>query len=116
MPCPLCAKRPAKRACPALRQDICTVCCATKRLVEIACTEDCRYLEASQRHPAAVVKRQIDADLMRAAGLPTRLSDCGVSATILELLAEEANQQWTARFNPRTVGEAELRGLYQSAL
>ena len=63
MTCPLCRKRPAKRACPALRQDICTVCCATKRLVEIKCTEDCRYLEAAQRHPAAVVKRQIDRDV-----------------------------------------------------
>jgi hypothetical protein len=63
MTCPLCLKRPAKRACPALRQDICTVCCATKRLVEITCTEDCRYLEAAQRHPAAVVKRQIDRDV-----------------------------------------------------
>jgi hypothetical protein len=61
--CPLCKKRPAKRACPALRHDICAVCCATKRLVEIHCTEDCRYLEAAQRHPAAVIKRQIDADV-----------------------------------------------------
>jgi hypothetical protein len=61
--CPLCKKRPAKRACPALRHDICTVCCATKRLAEIHCTEDCRYLESAQRHPAAVVKRQIDADV-----------------------------------------------------
>jgi hypothetical protein len=31
--------------------------------VEISCPEDCRYLEAAQRHPAAVVKRQIDQDL-----------------------------------------------------
>jgi hypothetical protein len=46
-----------------VRHDICTVCCATKRLVEITCTEDCRYLEAAHRHPAAVIKRQIDADV-----------------------------------------------------
>ena len=63
MVCRLCNKRPAKRSCPALREQICTVCCATKRLVEITCTEDCRYLESAQRHPAAVVKRQIDADV-----------------------------------------------------
>ena len=75
MQCRLCNKRPVKRACPALREQICTVCCATKRLVEITCTEDCRYLESAQRHPAAVVKRQLDADvavLMAAIG---RLSE-----------------------------------------
>jgi hypothetical protein len=63
MRCPLCQKRPAKRACPALQRDICPVCCATKRQVEISCPADCVYLEASHRHPAAVVKRQIDQDL-----------------------------------------------------
>jgi hypothetical protein len=61
--CPLCSKRPAKRACPALRQEICPVCCATKRGVEIACPADCRYLENAQKHPAAKVRRQIDHDL-----------------------------------------------------
>lgn len=63
MLCPLCQKRPSKRACPALRQDICAVCCATKRLVEIQCPDDCRYLEAAHKHPAASVRRQIDKDL-----------------------------------------------------
>src|SRR5262249_30241693 len=46
--------------------------------------------------------------LMHLAGLPTSLSECGVSDGILPLLSEEANQQWTARFNPRPVGEAEI--------
>ena len=63
MRCPLCQKRPAKRACPALRQEICPVCCATKRQVEIACPSDCVYLETAHRHPAAVVRRQIDQDI-----------------------------------------------------
>jgi alcohol dehydrogenase len=56
------------------------------------------------------------ADLACAAGLPATLTECGVSASILPLLAEEANQQWTARFNPRPVAEADLRRLYESAL
>jgi len=73
--CPLCQKRPAKRACPALGRDICTVCCATKRLVEIQCTEDCRYLEAAQRHPPAVVKKQIDHDVSRLMATVGRLSE-----------------------------------------
>ncbi|OFW42520.1 MAG: hypothetical protein A3J29_07095 [Acidobacteria bacterium RIFCSPLOWO2_12_FULL_67_14b] len=63
MHCPLCHKRPTKRACPALRQDICATCCATKRLVEISCPADCTYLQSGQKHPAAVVKRQIDRDV-----------------------------------------------------
>jgi alcohol dehydrogenase len=55
-------------------------------------------------------------ELLRAANLPTTLSACGVSAGILPVLAEEAGQQWTGRFNPRPVSEADLLQLYQSAL
>lgn len=73
--CPVCRKRPAKRACPGLRQEICTVCCATKRLVEIACPEDCRYLESAQRHPAAAIKRQIDGDIAILMATIGRLSE-----------------------------------------
>lgn len=55
------------------------------------------------------------AELSACAGLPNRLRDCEVSDSILPLLAEEANQQWTARFNPRTVGEEEILSLYRAA-
>jgi alcohol dehydrogenase len=55
-------------------------------------------------------------DLVRAAGLPTRLSECGVDPQLLPQLAAEAAKQWTGSFNPRRVGEAELLALYQSAL
>jgi alcohol dehydrogenase len=55
-------------------------------------------------------------DLLQAAGLPTKLSACGISPGILPVLAEEANQQWTARFNPRPVTEVELLDLYEAAL
>jgi alcohol dehydrogenase len=54
-------------------------------------------------------------DLLHVSGLPDRLSSCGVSRGILPVLAEEANQQWTARFNPRPVTEIELRELYEAA-
>ena len=52
---------------------------------------------------------------LKAAGLPTRLSDLGVSRGILGVLAEEAAEQWTARFNPRPVTEADLQQLYEAA-
>jgi alcohol dehydrogenase len=56
------------------------------------------------------------ADLVELAGLPTRLSSSGVSEGILHLLAEEAAEQWTGRFNPRPVGQPELLQLYTAAL
>ncbi len=56
------------------------------------------------------------AELLRIAELPTRLADCGVGRGILPLLAEEAATQWTGRFNPRPVGEAELLQLYEAAM
>ncbi len=56
------------------------------------------------------------ARLMEDLELPTALSQCGVSAGILPVLAEEASQQWTARFNPRPVAERELLALYEAAL
>ena len=43
------------------------------------------------------------------------LSACGISREILHLLAEEASQQWTSKFNPRPVSEAELLALYEAA-
>jgi alcohol dehydrogenase len=54
--------------------------------------------------------------LMHLAKLPTTLSACGVSRGILPLLSEEAGQQWTARFNPRPVTEADIVKIYESAL
>jgi alcohol dehydrogenase len=53
---------------------------------------------------------------MQEAGLPTSLSACGVGSGILSLLAEEAAEQWTAKFNPRPVSERDLVGLFERAL
>jgi hypothetical protein len=61
--CPLCGQRKARRACPALGQNICTVCCGTKRLITIACPADCPYLVSARDHPPARVVRQQEDDL-----------------------------------------------------
>ncbi len=63
MRCPLCQSRSARRACPGVRQDICPVCCGSKRLTEINCPETCVYLTNARAHPAATVRRQQDRDL-----------------------------------------------------
>jgi hypothetical protein len=63
MVCSLCRQRPSRRACPAIDQRICTVCCGRKRLVEIACRPDCGYLAASHAHPAASVRKQQERDI-----------------------------------------------------
>ena len=75
MICPLCQKRPTKRACPALGREICATCCATKRLVEIPCPDTCKYLQSAHRHPAAAVKRQIDNDVAALMASMGRLSE-----------------------------------------
>jgi alcohol dehydrogenase len=77
--------------------------------------EDAGLVEAKPGGAAETLARRISGCL-RAAGLPTTLSECGVSGGILPVLAEEAHQQWTARFNPRPVTDAELLSLYEAAL
>ena len=62
MLCPVCHQRKAKRACPAVGQHICTVCCGTKRLVEIRCPSDCGYLSTARVHPPAIIQRQQEID------------------------------------------------------
>jgi len=69
MACPVCGQRKGRRVCPALGQTICTICCATKRLVEINCPSGCVHLTAAREHPAAVVKRQQERDVAQL--LPT---------------------------------------------
>ncbi len=64
---------------------------------------------------AGEVLAQRMAGFMQTAGLPSRLSDCGISRGIFPVLAEEAAQQWTARYNPRPVNETDLLHLYEAA-
>ena len=75
MLCPLCRSRKAKRACPALNQSICAVCCGTKRLTEINCPPTCTYLSAARSHPPAIVQRRQEKDLRFLLPLLAELTD-----------------------------------------
>jgi hypothetical protein len=50
MKCPSCHQKKGKRPCPALRADICSHCCGTKQLREIACLPDCEYLVTGREY------------------------------------------------------------------
>ena len=53
--------------------------------------------------------------LVEHAGLPQRLSECGVEQERLPALADAAAQQWTGTFNPREVDRDALREIYRQA-
>lgn len=50
MRCPLCGTRKAKRNCPAKSAQICGICCATKREIEIDCPTSCSYLREGYQY------------------------------------------------------------------
>ena len=75
---------------------------------------DAGMLNGDTTAAGEMLARRIEA-FLRAAELPSRLSDHGISRGILPVLAEEAAQQWTGRYNPRPVSEIELRQLYEAA-
>jgi alcohol dehydrogenase len=52
---------------------------------------------------------------LRAAGLATSLRELNVEQSELPRLAAEANKQWTARHNPRSLTEASLLEIYRNA-
>ena len=64
-------------------------------------------------HPSSLSERICE--LKIAAHLPSTLRDFEIDGGDLPELAEEAANQWTAKFNPRPVNETELLQLYESA-
>jgi hypothetical protein len=61
--CPLCSDRSGKRYCPAKADQICAVCCGTKREVEIDCPSSCPHLIAGRSYEAE--KRIPDPELVQ---------------------------------------------------
>lgn len=50
MNCSICGIRKAKRACPGVHADICTICCGTEREQSIDCPLDCEFLRHAHEH------------------------------------------------------------------
>ncbi|MGH9163471.1 MAG: hypothetical protein ACRD2X_26225 [Vicinamibacteraceae bacterium] len=107
MTCPLCRARKARRSCPALGQQICPLCCGTKRRVEIACPETCSWLRAAETHPAAVEQRRRERDMEAAAPLGEARSrdQTVILTTILEATIQYA-QGAVPHLTDRDVAEA----------
>ena len=63
-------------------------------------------------HPSALHERV--SELRAVAGLPEQLRDYGIRAEDLPQLAEEAAEEWTGTFNPRSVSKTELLELYEA--
>jgi len=59
--CKLCGKRRAKRRCPAVHGDICTICCGTEREVSLSCPLECEFLQEAHRRekPVPVDEKQL---------------------------------------------------------
>jgi alcohol dehydrogenase len=56
------------------------------------------------------------AELLHAAGLSDSLSALNVLAEDISVMASDAAKQWTARYNPREILEADFIKLYQTAM
>jgi alcohol dehydrogenase len=58
---------------------------------------------------------EIVSRLTEVAGLPDRLSNCGVEKDSLASMAADALRQWTGTFNPRPLTQEDLLTLYEQA-
>lgn len=76
---------------------------------EIACVSDGlqEALEALIHHLES---------LLDTAKMPRSLAECGVKASMIPAMAEEAASQWTANFNPRKISAADFAALYKAAM
>jgi alcohol dehydrogenase len=88
---------------------------SARAYAEIARAAELCGPETSPARAVAALIERLQA-LLRAAGVPRGLVECGVDPDALPSLALDAAEQWTGRFNPRPVGAAECEALYRAAL
>jgi alcohol dehydrogenase len=75
---------------------------------------DAGLCEADDPRGSDLLAEHVEA-LVARAGLPTSLSECKVAPDSIPLLATEAAEQWTGRYNPRPVDVESLKELYECA-
>ena len=64
--CVTCKERKGNRFCPAVKGDICSLCCGSKRQKEIRCVDSCDYLKKGSEYQLdRDITRKIDEDLHR---------------------------------------------------
>jgi alcohol dehydrogenase len=54
--------------------------------------------------------------ILEQSGLKAKLSNLGLAYDGVAVLAEEASRQWTAQFNPRTIGAEDFARLFEEVL
>jgi alcohol dehydrogenase len=64
---------------------------------------------------AATALANFVAQISRRAGLAGTLTECGVVRGEVPKLAAAAAKQWTGKYNPVPLGEADFEGLYEAA-
>jgi alcohol dehydrogenase len=81
-----------------------------------------RFNSSNGQRPYADLSEDVEGlartltELLAAGDIPATLREHGVKETSLDDMADMAAKQWTATFNPRKVGAAELRGIYAAAM
>ena len=84
--CPLCRERKGKRHCPARQATICSACCGARRLVEIDCPSDCRYLTGAHAAGWDGIERDHQRDLRRLAPHIQALTETQQQLSLLGLV------------------------------
>ena len=54
MSCPICKTRRPRRYCPAVKDQICSLCCGQEREMSLDCPLDCEYLLEARKHERPV--------------------------------------------------------------
>lgn len=88
---------------------------ARRAYAELASAPELACVSEGEDYAVEVLVRRIEA-FLNLAQMPRSLRECGVKESDLPMLAAEAAQQWTAKFNPRPVSQMDFILLYKNAL